>query len=112
MVLMSRPGTLEAPLNTMSRLTNGLYADLTTVIEAKPLYQRTNGVISDNYVYILRPQLGYLITSVLSCLIRLTKFPFKKCFLKDQASLNEEAFLLLLQKNNHKQKYDYEEWYI
>lgn len=62
--LVARPGSLMGPLNTMSTATLAMYQDMQMVLEHKNIAQLTEGVLWDNYATIIRPESGYLITSV------------------------------------------------
>jgi hypothetical protein len=62
-LLLSRPGAVTGPLQTMSCSTLGLYEDMSIVMEHSTIGKLTNAVLSDYYVPIVRPQLGFLFTA-------------------------------------------------
>jgi len=64
-LLVARPGALQGPLNTMSTLTLAMFEDMNMDLEHKQLAKLTEGVVWDNYDVIVRPQSGFLITSVI-----------------------------------------------
>jgi hypothetical protein len=65
-LLVCRPNDLQGPLNTMGTITLAMFEDVNVITEFQGFEQRTRGEVFDIYDTILRPNTGYLFTSLLS----------------------------------------------